>query len=535
MTLSWKSFFTKIHILLFLVLSLSIQPRASFTQIDTLFYTPSNDDSNSSDVIDDFLASIDITHHTSSAQEGLNLFQGRLSSEDGNRGNFLFILDMEGNIKYAVESKDRFKTPKFINSTTIMYMYAGDIELRNIETNVTETLPIPEGHHDIEYNPFTDTFLTLQHRKFGTYSFEGQSYPIWYDDIIEYDRQGNQLWFWNCSKNLPFKEEHFLNEFWGGGVDWTHANTLFWLVNEDIIFYNPRNLDTFYKIDKQSGEIISSVGKLGDFTLYDKYGRERTTLWWHSHALEMIGPNRYILFDNDNKNQTNPINHRSRLVEIVVEEENMTAREVWSWIAPEDYYCEPFGDADRLPNGNTLGTFGASFSTPTHLTEVTPEGKIAWEIKFDHLSEMRTSIYQSERFFKSPLIKIRDIINQTEKGGNLTVSISLWNTHRTRYPSEAKISIVSEKKTLAEESFNFLPHWQETSLIIEVPAINSSKNDLEVIVENSDGKTVRTNLSVTIEDTITTETAGFLVFSLQFMIIGILTILTNQKRSRKDY
>ncbi|MFX1548619.1 MAG: hypothetical protein ACFFCU_20595, partial [Promethearchaeota archaeon] len=161
MTLSWKSFFTKIHILLFLVLSLSIQPRASFTQIDTLFYTPSNDDSNSSDVIDDFLASIDITHHTSSAQEGLNLFQGRLSSEDGNRGNFLFILDMEGNIKYAVESKDRFKTPKFINSTTIMYMYAGDIELRNIETNVTETLPIPEGHHDIEYNPFTDTFLTL--------------------------------------------------------------------------------------------------------------------------------------------------------------------------------------------------------------------------------------------------------------------------------------------------------------------------------------------------------------------------------------
>ncbi|MFX0209654.1 MAG: aryl-sulfate sulfotransferase [Candidatus Hodarchaeota archaeon] len=481
-----------------------------------------------SDVLSDFKRSIDITHHYSMAQDGFNLFQGRLSNESGSCGNYLFILDMKGDIKYAVKSNDRFKTPKFINSTTITYMMAGDIQLRNLETNVTEILPIPEGHHDLEYNPFTDTFLTLQNRKKGTY----QGLPIWYDDIVEYDRQGNQLWVWNCSKHLPFNTDHFLNELWRGGQDWTHANSIFWLVEEDIIYYNPRNLDTFYKINKQTGEIIWAVGKLGDFTLYDKYGREQTTLWWHSHALEMIGPNLFILFDNDHLNQTNPLNHRSRLLEISVNESTMTAEEVWSWTAPEEYYCEPWGDADRLPNGNTLGAFGASFNKPTHLTEITPNGKIAWEIEFDRLPEIQTQFYQVERFFKAPLINITQILEyQTEEGGRYKVDLSVWNTYRTRYPSRAKISFKHGEEILLNDSFDFLPHWQETKLTYEVPYHYSSKNEIKVVVENSDGVRGISNLSVTIKETQNFESSGFLI-SFIGIVIGVLALVNRQKRSR---
>lgn len=517
-----------------LIFFLTTSPVTSFQtyfmiNVDVLTRDQSNELLQESDVLSTFEDSIDITHYSSSAQDGLTLFQGRLSNESGSRGNFLFILDMEGNIKYSIESKSRFKTPKFINSTTIMYMFAGDIQLRNIESSVTETLPIPEGHHDIEYNPFTDTFLTLQHRKFGTY----QNLPIWYDDIVEYDRQGNQVWLWNCSENLPFNTNHFLNELWSGGQDWTHANSIFWLVEEDVIYYNPRNLDTFYKINKQTGEIIWAVGKLGDFTLYDKYGKERTTLWWHSHALEMIGPNRFILFDNDHLNQTNPVNHRSRLIEIIVDENAKTAKEVWSWTAPKEYYCEPWGDADRLPNGNTLGAFGASFSHPTHLTEVTPEGKIAWEIKFDHLPEIRTKVYQTERFFKVPIIKITNIYNQTEEGGNITVDLSVWNTYRTRYPSEATIQFSYGGNILINNTFCFQPHWQETKLTYEIPYHNSSTNDINIIVENSDGKRAESNLTVSLEETQKVESSGFLIICFGTLVIGVIALLNRHKQSKK--
>ncbi|UCG04263.1 MAG: aryl-sulfate sulfotransferase, partial [Candidatus Heimdallarchaeota archaeon] len=292
------------------------------------------------------------------------------------------------------------------------------------------------------------------------------------------------------------------------------------------------NLDTFYKINKQTGEIIQAIGKLGDFTLYDKYGRKRTTLWWHSHALEMIEPNRFILFDNDHLNQTNPLNHRSRLVEIEVNENAKIAREVWSWIAPEEYYCEPWGDADRLPNGNTLGAFGASFSHPTHLTEVTPEGKTAWEIEFGHLPNMRTKIYQAERFFKVPLIKITKILNQTEEGENTKVELSVWNTHRTRYPTQAKILFYLGKNILINESFNFLPHWQETQLTYEIPYQNSSINEIKILVENSDGKRAESNLTVSIDETQKVESSGF-IFYFGIFVLGVMALLNRKKRSNK--
>ena len=49
----------------------------------------------------------------------------------------------------------------------------------------------------------------------------------------------------------------------------------------------------------------------------------------------------------------------SRLIEFEIDEVNETIKEIWSW-APSNqsyYFPESGGDADRLPNGNTLGIF----------------------------------------------------------------------------------------------------------------------------------------------------------------------------------
>ncbi len=484
-----------------------------------------------SNLLSDFNAASSVNSSTSLAQDGLNFFFAKLRNKTSSRGYLLAILDMQGNIKYSMFADTEFRFPDFFNSTTVMYSYDGKIQLTNLESNKTERLSVPGGHHDVEYNPFTDTFLTLQYRRIGTY----QDLPILYDDIIEYDRQGNQLWLWNCSEHIPFNASHYLNEIAYKAQDWTHANTIFWSVEEDYIYYNPRKLDTFYKIDKRTGEIIWAVGKLGDFTLYDKHGNKRTTLWWHSHALEMIGPNRFVLFDNDYMNQTYLLNHRSRLVEIVVDEETMTATEVWSWTSPKEYYCAVWGDADRLPNGNTLGAFGDSTSHPTYLTEITPGGEIAWQMKFDHSSEIRVHFYGSERFFEGPLVKIRKYSEERE---NFSIDLSLWDTYRTRYHSKGKIKVLTaDHSLLMEKAFEFLPYWQETALSLEIPYPALNKSDLKIIVENADGKTTEKNLSDWVGDNTTTtnkQMSGFLHFSLGSIIIMVVTILSHRKRSREN-
>ena len=33
-------------------------------------------------------------------------------------------------------------------------------------------------------------------------------------------------------------------------IDWMHGNTLFWDFEDDMIYYNSRSLDSFYKIDR---------------------------------------------------------------------------------------------------------------------------------------------------------------------------------------------------------------------------------------------------------------------------------------------
>ena len=49
----------------------------------------------------------------------------------------------------------------------------------------------------------------------------------------------------------------------------------------------------------------------------------------------------------------------SRLVEFVIDEDAQTMEEVWFW-DPQNasyYFQDSGGDADRLPNGNTIGIF----------------------------------------------------------------------------------------------------------------------------------------------------------------------------------
>ena len=465
------------------------------------------------------------------AMNGLNLFTLKDTGE-------IFITDMNGTILASRFANNNDAAPEFINSTTVFYMSkTGPVQvLWNLKTNKTETFNISAGHHDSEYNPKTGTFLVFGGGRYGSLPEEYgdlAGIPISYDDLYEYDKEGNVLWYWNGSTHIPFDSSMYLNETGRGATsaDWMHGNALFWDIEEDVIYYNPRNLDTLYKINKTTGDIVWSVGKHGDFTLYDKYGNQKESLWYHSHSAEVIGPNRFMMFDNDlwntTRNATATIEF-SRIVEFVVNETDMTAREVFTWVGSEEYTCNRFGDADRLPNGNYIGCFGTFPEHPAYTTEVTPNGDIVWEFVFN-----ASSLYRFERFLETPLIEFVNIESTIKIGDDdTTFNLSVWDNFKSRIYTNGSLSIYDdEDNLLLEKDFKFLPHWQETQLNFSISALTLTAGiyTLNIVVENSAGLSTTQSITLTVQTT--SGTSGFGAFVAFLGVIGL--VLVYQRRKRK--
>jgi hypothetical protein len=272
----------------------------------------------------------------------------------------------------------------------------------NVATNKTVDFMNVWGHHDIVYNPLTRTFLTLR-----DYIRVIDGKNVLMDKIVELDAAGNVLWSWDT-----YADGHFslndacpCNDTSGGSsgylpgptlIDLTHSNSLQWNFNSNIVYLNMRALDTFCKIDKTASRTIWCVGEHGNFTLYNANGDKVPSLWYHSHDVKEIQPDVFLMFDNDYHNTTLPCQQsfngtglHSRMLEITVNEQNMTAHEDWSWSAPSAYWTPYWGSANVLPNGDIIGAFGSNShyvpnSTGAELVEVNLGGKVVRTYTFPY-------------------------------------------------------------------------------------------------------------------------------------------------------
>ena len=396
---------------------------------------------------------------------------------------------------------------KFINSTTVIMggQDPGFLELWNYKLGVIETLKIPEGHHDLDYNPITNTFMVLEY-DYSEEMLEGNNVTVIHDLISEYNQTGGLVWQWDPRIHFPFNETRHVNfgvnDVFRGGLDWMHANSFVWDKTQKVIYLNVRNLDTILKINYSTKEVIWDAGRDGEFTLLNTAGEEVNTLFCHSHGLERIGPNQFIIYDNDLYNRSNPLtmtiensSGHSRFLEIEIDEESKIMREVWSWVPPNQtyYFPESGGDADRLPDGNTLGTFGGkalvlNVRDPVIITEVTKTGTIAWELQIPGVDDSYYWVHRIERFYEKPLISVHaqslDLDERT-----MWINLSTWNTIKQEIVSPGKAQVVIDGQEFYQESFEFSPQWQSTTLEISIDNLPSSVKTIKLIIENSDGIT----------------------------------------------
>jgi len=459
------------------------------------------------------------------------------------RDDYELIVDMDGNVVNGFFQPERSWALELINSTTVFFVdsVSGNYILWNIYTNETEYTDAPSGHHDAEYNPETETFLVIESvYDQGNYVWSGQLIPIKGDDIVEYDKDGNEIWRWQGRLTFPFDEDEWLlrTETLGWEADWMHSNSLYWDLDEDVIYLCVRHLDCVVKVDYATGNTIWVAGRYTgegpELKMYNLAGEEVDTLYYHPHAVEKIAPNTLLLFDNDYWNPTrlNPqFGGISAYREFVYDEDSMTANETWSWEAPEEYYEEFQGDADRLPNGNTVGVF--DLAPRPIITEVNAAGEIVWEwilepIDYgDQTYGWGVTANGFMRFLESPGIEI--------VGKNVTpfLDMNVWEVAQFRYSTNGTVRVLEGTNLLTSENFTFIPHWQVTPLSISVPELGAGQHSLTIQIENQDGMMTSLMIS-TINSTIVPNTTTSTTGSTTSSTTGSITIPTTSSTTGPD-
>jgi len=273
---------------------------------------------------------------------------------------------------FAGVSNPTYAPVKYMGQDTFMFEGEPDTSTHfwNLKTNVTTDLPNVYGHHDMIFNPATGTFLTLR-----SYVRQIDGKNVLMDTIVELDGKGNTLWTWDtyAGGHFSLKDECLCNAtaVVNGQtvIDLTHANSLQWNFQTNIIYMNMRALDTFCKINKTTNQTVWCLGRRGNFTLLGPDGKHVPSLWYHAHDVREVQQGVFSMFDDDYDNTTNAANPcpatfeetnaHSRMLEITVNEQNMTAWASWSWTAPREYWTPYWGSVDRLPNGDRIADFGS--------------------------------------------------------------------------------------------------------------------------------------------------------------------------------
>ncbi len=420
--------------------------------------------------------------------EGYNLIAlMEYNSQINHKARTILITDMEGNI--FAELEDYARPTELFNITTVICgkkVIEEDVNvaLWNLRTNNVQIFDFV-GHHDFEYNPINNTFFIL--KKYTT-NINGISHQ--YDLIEEYDLTGQLVWSLNTASFItPAMQCPYQDFARGGSVDVTHTNTVFFDVEENVLYVNPRNINTFYKIDHRTGEVIWGLGEHGNFTLFDVDGRQTGALFYHSHAVEKVDDNTFILFDNDLHNQLNAKNKQSRIVEIIINEETMTANESWIWVASPSYWTYAAGDADRLPNGNRFGTFGTSNHPPyddigARLVEVNDTGQIVWEMNFPKVGNYTYWVTHTDRLRFKPIIETPDL-RYIE--GNLIATWQTWYNFRTKMQITEPYTIFLDDQVIQSGFHTFDKFWRPTNLTVNLGNLDIGNHDLRVVFNQAEG------------------------------------------------
>jgi arylsulfate sulfotransferase len=217
-------------------------------------------------------------------------------------------------------------------------------------------------------------------------------------------------------------------------VDWTHSNAIFYEEATDSLIVSVRKMSAVVKIDLSADELVWILGN------HEGWGPEFQDLlldpvgdveWpYGQHAPEITPSGTLLLYDNGSFGRAYPTNEPltdletsySRAVELEIDEEDMTVREVWSYGGPgsDQFFAGFVSEADTMrETGNILITNGGQAQVPEGMT---------MEGIYDLGSGLRIHLSVVEVTHTMPPEKVWEISIDTPDEG--------WGAYRTeRLPS----------------------------------------------------------------------------------------------------
>lgn len=249
-------------------------------------------------------------------------------------------------------------------------------------------------------------------------------------------------------------------------VDYVHGNA----VERDFdgnLLISSRHLDEITKINRQTGEIIWRWGgKRNEFVFVNN------DPFYHQHDIRRLANDHVTLFDNGNGRIPEEY---SRAVEFQLDEVNKIAESVWEYRNTPDAFGAFMGNAQRLPNGNTMIGWGGAFPS---MTEVKPDGTEAFELTmpFPNLSYRAFRFpWQGFPFWPPALVIQSDAVTTTlYYSWNGATNVVYYRIYGGKTP-EADTLIASQVKGGFENSYDVTDLLDEMCYFRVMPVDNQGQ------------------------------------------------------------
>jgi hypothetical protein len=161
-----------------------------------------------------------------------------------------------------------------------------------------------------------------------------------------------------------------------------HPNAIHYYPSDDTYTISDRFSSLFVKITR-AGELIWQLGGKNPVDP-TKFFTVEGAAWQVNHGHQLLGNGNFLFFNNSGDGT------QSTAREYALDTSAWTATSVWTYQA-SGINSVVLGDAERLPNGNTLVTY----STSATIQEIDPSGNVVMSIKgleFGY-SDFRESLY----------------------------------------------------------------------------------------------------------------------------------------------
>jgi hypothetical protein len=329
-----------------------------------------------------------VTAEPEKTAEGL-IFVAPLQWIHTDIGSYLLILDNEGEIVYYQSAADDIAAYDFkVQPNGLISYYSQDdaaYHLMDSHYQIVDSYRAGNGYradlHEFQVLPNGNVLLMVYDSMqvdLSPYVEGGR------DDaqvialvIQEIDPSKNVVFEWRSWDHMQFSDSpvSLVPEEEDTDIDYVHGNSLEVDPDGNIIL-SSRNTHEVTKINRETGEIMWRMGGKAnqfEFVNDEPFG--------HQHDARVLENGNITIFDNLGK--PGP----SRGVEYEVDTEQMTVTKVWEFAHNPPVFAAFMGNAQRLPNGNTLLSWGAPSRDEefhyANITEVTPENEPVFDLAFD--------------------------------------------------------------------------------------------------------------------------------------------------------